>query len=135
MQVQRLRDALQFDRTDGGDADAVEVRRIHDLLTHQHLAGSCVLRDPRRDVDGSAEVVTLLEDDPPGVDPDPGGGTAGRGWIPPRAGGRPCAATPSTMSSAANTPSPGFGKKNITPSPSHLTGCPPCSREDPRTRV
>ena len=37
------------------------------------------------------------------------------------------------MSRAARTPGPGSGKWNITPSPSHLMGLPPCSTEFRRT--
>src|SRR5437016_5079467 len=62
--------ALQLHGPDLGERDRRVAGRLHDVLAHEHLAGSGVLLDPGRDVHRSAEVVTLLEDHRPGVDPD-----------------------------------------------------------------
>src|SRR5919106_6189645 len=65
-------DALQLDGPDLLERHGCPVRRLHDLLAHHHLAGPGVVRDPRREVDRTAEVVTVLEDHRPCVESDVG---------------------------------------------------------------
>ena len=69
VEPKRLWDALQLHGTDLDEGHGPCVRRVDDLLTDQHLAGPGVLGDPRREVHGPAEVVTVLEDHRPRVDP------------------------------------------------------------------
>jgi hypothetical protein len=71
MKVQSAGHALQLDGSDAGQRHRCSVGRVHDFLAHQHLAWSGVLGDPGRDIHGPAVVVTLLEDDRTGVDPEP----------------------------------------------------------------
>src|SRR5919106_1674090 len=65
-------DAPQFDRTDLEEGHGCSVRRVDDLLAHHDLTGPGVIGYPRRQVDGTAEVVTLLENHRPRVESDPG---------------------------------------------------------------
>jgi len=65
--------ALQLHGTDLGERHRSSLRRVDDLLADQHLTGSGVLGDPGREVHGPAEVITVLEDHRPRVDPDMGG--------------------------------------------------------------
>jgi hypothetical protein len=63
-------DALQLHGADLGERHRPSLRRVDDLLADQHLAGPGVVGDPRREVHGPAEVVTVLEHHRPRVDPD-----------------------------------------------------------------
>src|SRR5207247_2660725 len=60
--------ALERDGTDLPVGDAVHLAG-GDSVAHKNLSGPGVVRDPRRDVDRSAEVVAVLEDHRARVDP------------------------------------------------------------------
>lgn len=105
-------DPLQLDRADLDEGHRYRVDDLHHVLAHHDLARSGVLCDPRRDVHGASEVVALLEQDRSRVEPDVGRRQPSVG----------CALDHVERS---EDPDPGSGKKNITPSPSHLTGLPP----------
>src|SRR6266508_4579201 len=51
VEAERAGHALQLDRPDFGERHRPSVRCVGDLLADQHLAGSGVLGDPRRQVD------------------------------------------------------------------------------------
>ena len=70
LEPKRSWDALELDRPDVGEGHGLSLGRVDDLLADQHLAGPGVLGDPRRQVHRPAEVVTLLEDHRPRVDPE-----------------------------------------------------------------
>ena len=61
------------------EVHAVLARGRDHLPSDQHLARPGVVRDPRRNVHGLPEVVTLLEEDRPGVQADVRGRQPGRG--------------------------------------------------------
>src|SRR5919106_1595771 len=63
-------EALERDGTDGLEHHAVAVPLVRHVLADQHFSGPRIIRDPRRDVHGPAEVVAVAKDHAAGVDAD-----------------------------------------------------------------
>src|SRR5829696_1738934 len=68
----RLRDALELERSDLAQGEAIVVTGSHDRLTDVHAARCRMSGDPGGDVHGAAEVVTLVVEHGSGVDPGVG---------------------------------------------------------------
>src|SRR5438067_8992261 len=75
------REPLEPDVADLGEGDPVGGSFSGDGCRHEHLSWAGIVSHPRRDVDGSPEVVGVPEDDRPGVDADPCFREASRGWL------------------------------------------------------
>ena len=97
VETNRARHALELDVTDFGERHRRPRGRVDHFLADENLARPGVVRDPSGDVHRAAEVVTLVENDRPGVDPDMGG------W-------KGVVSIPSLMSRAATTLPPASGK-------------------------
>src|SRR4029453_7892225 len=117
-----LGDALKLHQPQLDEGHPLGRRPLDHGLAHQDPTGAGIGGDPSGQVDGAAEAVApLCPHPPPRLQPPHGGG-----------GRQPAGSSPPIPSAPSTAPA-GSRKWNITPSPSHLAGTPPCSRADRRT--